>query len=215
MPSNLAAVSTREDQGSAFAKLTDDISIRQQILDALPPLRAFARFLCGKVERAEELVQKTVRRALANPDKFEPGTNLHAWLFTILRNQLYSEGRTRRRASEDINDRSGEVLTPKAETDGVIEVGDLHRLLSGLREEQSEALLLVAGYGFSYKEVSAMTGIALGTVKSRVARARTRLVDHSSTPSHVRRRRGRNPDVVQALFCTRFGLSSGPRAGAP
>ena len=184
-------------------------------MDALPPLRAFARFLCGKVERAEDLVQKTVLRALANPDKFQPGTNLHAWLFTILRNQLYSEGRKRHRAVEDIDDRFGEVLAPKAEKDGVIEVGDLPRLLSGLREEQSEALLLVAGYGFSYDEVSAMTGIALGTVKSRVARARARLVDHGSAPSRVRRRRGRNPDVVQALFRTRFGLSVDPPAGVP
>ena len=72
-------------------------SVRDDILATIPNLRAFATSLSGSLDRADDLVQETLLRALANIDSFQPGTNLSAWLFTILRNQFRSEYRKRRR----------------------------------------------------------------------------------------------------------------------
>src|SRR6476659_421534 len=98
-----------------------DPTIRDQILAALPSLRAFAISLSGNVDRADDLVQETLLRALANIDSFEPGTNLPAWLFTILRNLFRSEYRKRRREVEDSDGRFAETLKTHPEQNSHIE----------------------------------------------------------------------------------------------
>jgi RNA polymerase sigma-70 factor (ECF subfamily) len=154
-----------------------DESVRQDILAAVPGLRAFAISLCGNVDRADDLVQEALLRALANIHSFQPGTNMSAWLFTILRNHFRSEYRKRRREVEDTDGHFAESLTSHPEQHGQLELSEFRGALAKLPEEQREALILVGASGFSYEEAAEICGCAIGTVKSRVNRARTRLAE--------------------------------------
>jgi RNA polymerase sigma-70 factor (ECF subfamily) len=154
-----------------------DESVRQDILGAVPGLRAFAISLCGNVDRADDLVQEALLRALANIHSFQPGTNMSAWLFTILRNHFRSEYRKRRREVEDSDGHYAESLTSHPEQHGQLELSEFRTALAKLPEEQREALILVGASGFSYEEAAEICGCAIGTVKSRVNRARTRLAE--------------------------------------
>jgi RNA polymerase sigma-70 factor (ECF subfamily) len=152
-------------------------SIRRAILGAVPSLRAFAISLCGNVDRADDLVQETLVRALANIDSFQPGTNMSAWLFTILRNHFRSEYRKRRREVEDTEGHYAESLKSQPEQYGQVEFREFRQALAQLPADQREALILVGASGFSYEEAAHICGCAVGTIKSRVNRARTRLAD--------------------------------------
>jgi RNA polymerase sigma-70 factor (ECF subfamily) len=149
--------------------------MKDDIVAALPLLRAFGRSLTGNHDRADDLVQETVMRALANQDKFQPGTNLHAWLVTILRNQFYSDGRRKRREVEDVDGSYAAQLSDIPGQDGKVELVDFLRALQLLPDEQREALILVGASGFSYEETAAICDVRVGTIKSRVSRARLRL----------------------------------------
>jgi RNA polymerase sigma-70 factor (ECF subfamily) len=152
-----------------------DPSLRDAMLAAVPRLRAFAVSLCGNVDRANDLVQDALVRALANIDSFRPGTNLNAWLFTILRNHFRSEYRKRRREVEDADGGYADSLKSQPDQIGRIEFGELKRALGQLPDDQREALLLVGASGFSYEEAAEICGCAVGTIKSRINRGRTRL----------------------------------------
>lgn len=145
------------------------------MLAAIPGLRAFAISLCGNVDRADDLVQETLIRALANISSFEPGTNMPAWLITILRNLYRSEYRKRRREVEDATGSYAERLTSLPEQDGHVEMSEFHAALAKLPTEQREALILIGALGFSHEEVADICGCAIGTIKSRVNRARRHL----------------------------------------
>jgi RNA polymerase sigma-70 factor (ECF subfamily) len=155
--------------------MTSDVSFRDALLAAVPSLRAFAISLSGNVDRADDLVQDTLVRAIANSHRFEPGTNLNAWLFTILRNLFHSEYRKRRREVEDPDGAYAEQLTSLPEQGARLDFEDFRSALATLPSEQREALLLVGASGFSYEETAEICGCAVGTVKSRVNRARSRL----------------------------------------
>src|SRR6202140_4485286 len=152
-----------------------DDSVRKAVLGAVPSLRAFAISLCGNVDRADDLVQETLLRAVANIDSFQPGTNMSAWLFTILRNHFRSEYRKRRREVEDGEGRYAETLKTQPEQYGHVEVREFREALVKLPPDQREALVLVGASGFSYEEAAHICECAVGTIKSRVNRARTRL----------------------------------------
>jgi RNA polymerase sigma-70 factor, ECF subfamily len=154
-----------------------DESVRKAVLGAVPSLRAFAISLCGNVDRADDLVQETMLRALANIDSFEPGTNMSAWLFTILRNHFRSEYRKRRREVEDADGHYADSLKSQPEQHGKIELREFREALAQLPADQREALILVGASGFSYEEAAHICGCAVGTIKSRVNRARTRLAE--------------------------------------
>jgi RNA polymerase sigma-70 factor, ECF subfamily len=151
--------------------------VREVMLTAVPALRAFAISLCGNVDRADDLVQEALLRALGNIGSFEPGTNMSAWLFTILRNLFRSEYRKRRREVEDVDDHYSEQLTSLPEQTSRLEIVEFRRALKLLPPEQRESLILVGASGFSYEETAQICGCAIGTVKSRVNRARIRLVE--------------------------------------
>jgi RNA polymerase sigma-70 factor (ECF subfamily) len=151
--------------------------IRDSILAAVPSLRAFAISLCGNVDRADDLVQETLLRALANIHSFQPGTNMPAWLFTILRNLFRSEYRKRRREVEDPDGSYAETLKTHPEQTSHVEFKEFRAALASLPSDQREALILVGASGFSYEEAAAICGCAVGTIKSRVNRARTRLAN--------------------------------------
>ncbi len=150
-------------------------SLRDSMLGAVPSLRAFAISLSGNVDRADDLVQETLLRAIANIDSFQPGTNMSAWMFTILRNLFRSEYRKRRREVEDTDGSYAESLKSQPEQNSRLEFQEFRTALSKLPQDQREALILVGASGFSYEEAAAICDCAVGTIKSRVNRARTRL----------------------------------------
>ena len=152
-------------------------SLKEAKLAAVPSLRAFAISLSGNIDRADDLVQETLLRALANINSFEPGTNMPAWLFTILRNLFRSEYRKRRREVEDTDGSYAESLKSQPEQHSRVEFDEFRAALAKLPPDQREALILVGASGFSYEEAAAICDCAVGTIKSRVNRARTRLSD--------------------------------------
>jgi RNA polymerase sigma-70 factor (ECF subfamily) len=154
-----------------------DPGVRAAMLAAVPGLRAFAMSLTGRIDRADDLVQETLLRALTNIDSFQPGTNMSAWLFTILRNLFRSEYRKRRREVEDGEGRFSASLKSPPEQPGHMEFEEFRAALAKLPPDQREALVLVGASGFSYEEAAQICGSAVGTIKSRVNRARTRLAE--------------------------------------
>jgi len=149
---------------------------RVGLLDALPYLRAFALSLAIAPNAADDLVQETLLKAWANRHRFEPGSNLKAWLCTILRNQFYTECRKRKREVEDADGAfAAKVVAPAAQEAS----SDLRRVwqhLGKLPPAQREALVLVAAQGMTYEAAAALIGCQVGTMKSRVSRARAFLV---------------------------------------
>jgi RNA polymerase sigma-70 factor (ECF subfamily) len=152
-------------------------SLKEAMLAAVPSLRAFAISLSGNIDRADDLVQETLLRAIANIDSFQPGTNMSAWMFTILRNLFRSEYRKRRREVEDTDGSYAESLKSHPEQASRLEFQEFRAALAKLPPDQREALILVGASGFSYEEAANICGCAVGTIKSRVNRARTRLAD--------------------------------------
>jgi RNA polymerase sigma-70 factor, ECF subfamily len=157
--------------------MTLNPALRDQMLSAVPSLRAFAISLSGNIDRADDLVQETLMRAIANIDSFQPGTNMSAWLFTILRNLFRSEYRKRRREVEDTDGSYADSLKSHPEQNSRLEFKEFRAALDKLPPDQREALILVGASGFSYEEAAAICECAVGTIKSRVNRARTRLAD--------------------------------------
>jgi RNA polymerase sigma-70 factor (ECF subfamily) len=151
-------------------------SWRDEVVALIPALRAFAWSLSHNGSDADDLVQDTLIKAWANREKFQPGTNLRAWLFTILRNTYYTHAVRRRR---EVRDETGEYaasLHAPATQDWGMNMLDLWSALQRLPAEHREALILVGAAGLSYEEAAEICGCALGTIKSRVNRARARLL---------------------------------------
>ncbi|HTT85091.1 MAG TPA: sigma-70 family RNA polymerase sigma factor [Rhizomicrobium sp.] len=157
-------------------KLDTDAQFKADLLDLIPFLRAFARSLCGNQETADDLAQETLVKAWQARNMFAPGTNLKAWLFTILRNQFYSDRRRAWRQAPWDQDAAERIPGSSAEQSWAAELSDTARALSQLSDEQREALILVGAGGFSYEDAAAICHCAVGTVKSRVARARKSLL---------------------------------------
>lgn len=146
---------------------------RQGILLCLPQLRAFARVLTGARDRADDLVQDAMTRALAAEHRFEQGTNIRAWLMTILRNQWISELRSaRRHRSEELT--PDLAALPAAQLPSVA-LAELGRAMEKLSPSHREVLMLVAASGLDHEEAAQICGCAVGTIKSRLNRARNHL----------------------------------------
>src|SRR5437879_12457667 len=140
-------------------------------------LMSFSFLLCSNVYRADDFVQQTLLRSMSNIDSFQPGTNMSAWLFTILRNLFRSEYRKRRREVEDGDGRLAGNLKSQPEQPSHLEFEEFRTALAQLPPDQREALVLVGASGFSYEEAAQICGSAIGTIKSRVNRARMRLAE--------------------------------------
>jgi RNA polymerase sigma-70 factor, ECF subfamily len=153
-----------------------DHDVTEEMVSLVPQLHSFARSLCRDGVRADDLVQEALLRAFNNIERFKPGTNLKAWLFTIVRNEHYSQLRRRKFEAYDVSsDLLPEPSVPP-DHDGELELRDLNRALAVLSAGQRAALILVSASGFSYEEAASICGCAVGTIKSRVARARTALL---------------------------------------
>lgn len=171
---------------------------REAIIEHLSVLRAFAISLCRDVTLADDLVQDTLVKAWAKFNLFKPGTNLRAWLFTILRNSYYSGRRKRAREVSDSDGALTGQLACKPDHDGRLALGELAAALGRLPTEQREALILVGALGFSIEEAAATCGCAPGTIKSRANRGRRAL----AVMLHLDKGEATNmsPDISEAVL---------------
>ena len=182
--------------------------LRADLLKVVPNLRAFAVSLSGNPDRADDLVQETLVKAWTHFGSFVEGTNLSAWLFTILRNIYYSEYRKRRREVADSDGTiAGRLATPPEQI-GHMEYLDFRSALQKLPHDQREALILVGASGLSYEDAAAVCECAVGTMKSRVNRARNRLAELMSIDSAAEI--GLDKDWTAAVTSSQTRM---PRAG--
>lgn len=165
----------RADEDKSPRPAANPVTFKRELTGVIPHLRAFARGLCGRPDLADDLVQETLLKAWAAQERFEPGTSMRAWTFVILRNAYLTDMR-RNRFRADYDETVAErILVAPAAQEGPMHLSDMHRALLTLPPERREALLLVGAGGFSYEEAAQICGCAVGTIKSRVGRARAAL----------------------------------------
>ena len=152
-----------------------DNEFKAELAQVIPQLRAFGRSLSGNRDLADDLVQETLMKAWAARSRFQAGTNMRAWTFIILRNLFLSQMRRSRFTGEWDELVADRLLAAPAGQDRQIELGDVERALQHLPATQREALILVGAGGFAYEEAAEICGVAVGTIKSRVARGRVAL----------------------------------------
>jgi RNA polymerase sigma-70 factor (ECF subfamily) len=157
--------------------MTATLSTRDALLAQIPDLRASAFMLCGSKDQADDLVQDTLLSAWAHRDDFQQGTNMGAWLFTILRNRFRTEYRKSRRWVRDVDGQYAERLTSEPEQEGWSISADLRYALAQLPPHQREAVILVGAQGLTMEEAAAACGCEVGTIKSRTHRGRARLAE--------------------------------------
>ena len=187
--------------------MTDTAEFKNQFLKQVPALRGFARVLCGQAALADDLTQEALLRAWTSKESFTPGTNMRAWLFTILRNVFYTH--TRRQALEIAvcNDPQFSKTSVGPRQHSSLEVKELLSAFPMLPAEQREAMFLIVAEGLSYEQAASICGCAVGTIKSRIGRARKTLQAEFDGESP-----GRRPRRERAAV--RVGRRSAP-SGAP
>jgi RNA polymerase sigma-70 factor (ECF subfamily) len=161
------------------------------ILRAIPELRGYAIALCRNRDGADDLVQETLMRAVAHIDMFEGGTNLDAWLTTIMRNSFYNEYRKSKRAEPYPHEQYPDSIATLPNQSGWCVAADLRAGLETLSGEHRQALFLVGASGMSYETAAAIAGCRVGTMKSRVNRARRLLAAFLSEEAEESGRVGR------------------------
>jgi RNA polymerase sigma-70 factor (ECF subfamily) len=179
---------TDQVEMSAEAEPLSDAEFKKELESLIPHLRAFARNLCGKPDMADDLAQDALLKAWAARKRYRAGTNMRAWVFVILRNQFLSQMRRSRFKGEWDESVAERTLSTPAHQDHQMQLTDLQRALMRLPAAQREALVLVGAGGFSYEEAANICDCAVGTVKSRVARARAALdemIDNGMLPARA------------------------------
>jgi RNA polymerase sigma-70 factor (ECF subfamily) len=177
MPQPYACPVPAHDDDRVRSRRADyDETWRDDVVALVPALRAFAWSLSHNSADADDLVQETLIKAWSNRDKFEPGTNLRAWLFTILRNTYYTSLAKKRREVADEDGKHAATLSAAPTQDWSVAMRSLQAALQRLPHEHREALVLVGAAGLTYEEAAEICGCALGTIKSRVNRARAKLM---------------------------------------
>jgi RNA polymerase sigma-70 factor (ECF subfamily) len=152
-----------------------EAAFKRDLVALIPHLRAFARTLCGDATAADDLAQDAVMKAWDARSSFQVGTNMKAWTFMILRNQFYSEKRRSWRQSQLDQEAAERTLVAADDPEAPVALDEMRLALGMLPNEQREALILVGAGGFAYEEAAVICGCAVGTVKSRVSRARRAL----------------------------------------
>jgi RNA polymerase sigma-70 factor (ECF subfamily) len=150
---------------------------KDELVEHIGAMRAFAISLTRNTATADDIVQDALVKAWSNIESFTPGTNMRAWLFTIVRNTYFSLHRKRKREVEDVDGSYTDSLSQKPEHDGKLALRDFAAAFDELTDEQREALVLVGAQGFSYEEAAKTAGVAVGTIKSRVNRGRAHLAE--------------------------------------
>lgn len=176
-PQRLLDLLAQLDTAIAAHQTAEAEAFRQGLTKSLPGLRGFAISLTANAAQADDLVQETLLKAWANQHRFMPGTNLTAWLMTIARNAFYTERRRRRREVEDSDGAAaGQLIELPAQEHGM-ELQKVWQAMTVLPAVQREALVLVGAQGMTYEAAAELIGCQVGTMKSRVSRARTALAD--------------------------------------
>ncbi len=155
----------------------DDQAFKTELAGLIPHLRAFARSLCGNATAADDLAQEAMLKAWKARASYQPGTNLKAWSFTILRNLFYSEKRRSWRRQQLDPEVAEATLVANDDPSSALDLLSLRNGLAVLPEDQREALILVGAGGLSYEETAEICECAVGTIKSRVSRARKALLE--------------------------------------
>jgi RNA polymerase sigma factor (sigma-70 family) len=176
-----------------------DSEFKAQLAAVIPHLRAFGRSISGSRDLADDLVQETLMKAWAARLRFQAGTNMRAWTFIILRNLYLSQMRRARFKGEWDDLVADRLLAAPASQDRHVELGDMQRALLHLPQPQREALILVGAGGFAYEEAAEICGVAVGTIKSRVARGRVALETIMNDNSLPSRRTHSNEPGMTAL----------------
>jgi RNA polymerase sigma-70 factor (ECF subfamily) len=176
-----------DTKGDTAASNRNAVAFKRELTGVIPHLRAFARGLCGRPDLADDLVQETLLKAWAAQERFEPGTSMRAWTFVILRNAYLTDMRRNRFRAEYDETVAERVLVAPAGQESPLHLSDMHRALLTLPPERREALLLVGAGGFSYEEAAQICQCAVGTIKSRVGRARAALAQMIDTGQLPRR----------------------------
>jgi RNA polymerase sigma factor (sigma-70 family) len=148
------------------------------IVDLIPALRAFARTFCRDPSDADDLVQETLTKGLANLDKYERGTRMKSWLFTIMRNTFYTHAKTRLRESPGLADCASGRLISEPTQEWTVRSREVHEAINRLPPSKREVLVLIGVLGVSYEEAAEICRCAVGTVKSRLNRARATILEH-------------------------------------
>jgi len=177
------------DQSTSSAQA--DEAFRRELLGTLPHLRAFARGLSGRPDYADDLAQEAAIKAWTARERYTPGTNMRAWTFAILRNHYLSELRRSRRQTDLDEGVAERMLVMDADQEGGLHLSDMDAALQQLAPERREAVMLVGAGGFTYEEAAEIANCAVGTMKSRVARARAelnRLLDAEPDPQALAKR---------------------------
>jgi RNA polymerase sigma-70 factor (ECF subfamily) len=164
----------------------DEAAFKRELVGLIPHLRAFARTLSGEAAAADDLAQDAMMKAWDARTSFQPGTNMKAWTFMILRNQFYSEKRRSWRSTQLDQEAAERTLVAADDPAAPIALDELRQALSSLPDEQREALILVGAGGFAYEEAAEICRCAVGTVKSRVSRARRALHGILESGGYVR-----------------------------
>lgn len=199
----------RKDAASSNAA-----SFKRELTAVIPHLRAFARGLCGRPDLADDLVQETLLKAWAAQDRFEPGTSMRAWTFVILRNCYISQMRRNKFTAPYDEGVAERTLTANSDQQAPLHLEDVRMALMQLGADQREAIILVGAGGFSYEEAAEICDCAVGTMKSRVSRARAALVAMLDGDSPIGSRRQRNSadEAMSDILGTLDKLSEGVTA---
>ncbi|MHB8284201.1 MAG: sigma-70 family RNA polymerase sigma factor [Caulobacteraceae bacterium] len=186
-----------------------EAAFKGDLVALIPHLRAFARTLCGDAAAADDLAQDAVLKAWDARSSFQMGTNMKAWTFMILRNQFYSEKRRSWRQTQLDQDAAERTLVATDDPEAPVALDEMRLAMGMLPSEQREALILVGAGGFAYEEAADICGCAVGTVKSRVSRARRAL--HGILEQGAYDRDGRSAgDAMRSILADAERLS-GPR----
>jgi len=188
---------------------SEKADFKRELTGVIPHLRAFARGLCGRPDLADDLVQEAMLKAWAAQERFEPGTSMRAWTFVILRNAYLTDMRRNRFRGEYDESVAERILTAPAGQEEPVHLSDLHRALLTLPAERREALLLVGAGGFSYEEAATICGCAVGTIKSRVGRARAALaamLEDGTVPQRSLNDDGAHRAILEELDDVAAGL---------
>ena len=189
--------------------------VTDDMVALVPQLHSFARSLTRDGVRADDLVQEALMRALNNIDRFRPGTNLKAWLFTIVRNEHYSQLRRRKFEAHGVDTELLPEPSVPPDHDGKLELRDLNRALACLSPGQRTALILVSASGFSYEEAAAICHCAVGTIKSRVARARETLLQMLEGTLPIADGQSPEETTVNTRTATHRPIRAGRRGAMP
>lgn len=188
----------------------------RDLIALIPHLRALSRVLCGRRAIAEDVAQEALAKAWRAQDRFAPGTNLKAWLFTILRHEYYSHVRRAWREAHWDEDAGERIAAPPREQEWAMELSDTARAIGGLKEGQREALILVGAGGFSHEDAGKICAAPAGTMKSRVARARAALTSSlNGRMSIPPRSLARTADATEHILAQLTALASRGAASVP